>query len=205
MKEELLAIWKFIKDNRREIIIFCLATLFLTLNKYHKLEPYWLSSLVYYALLPLFTIVIILRDNPVDYGFRLGNYKAGLLHVGVVCLIMIPALIISARNPAMQKYYGRSGFDLEYVLTKSLSLISWEFILRGFLLFGLAKKLKETSILVQMIPFVLLHFGKPEIETIGCILSGVYFGYINYRTRALWPSVLIHLIVNFANKFIVTL
>ena len=28
-----------------------------------------------------------------------------------------------------------------------------------------------------MIPFALLHIGKPEAETISCLVSGIYFGY----------------------------
>jgi membrane protease YdiL (CAAX protease family) len=67
---------------------------------------------------------------------------------------------------------------------------------RGFLLFGLKEKFKEGSILIQMIPFVLLHIGKPELETISCLFTGILFGYMAYRGKSFWPAFTIHLFIN---------
>jgi membrane protease YdiL (CAAX protease family) len=47
-----------------------------------------------------------------------------------------------------------------------------------------------------MIPFVLLHLGKPELETISCLFTGILFGYIAYRGKSFWPVFLIHLFIN---------
>ncbi len=68
--------------------------------------------------------------------------------------------------------------------------------MRGFLLFGLKEKLGELSIVVQMIPFVLMHFGKPELETLSTIVTGLYFGYVAYRGNSFWPAFIIHLFIN---------
>ena len=62
-----------------------------------------------------------------------------------------------------------------------LGLAAIEYMYRGFLLFGLKEKFKEGSILIQTIPFVLMHLGKPEIETISCLFTGIFFGYMAYR------------------------
>jgi len=40
--------------------------------------------------------------------------------------------------------------------------------------------------IVQMIPFVLLHIGKPEIEVLSTIVTGIYSGYIAYRGNSLF-------------------
>ncbi len=47
-----------------------------------------------------------------------------------------------------------------------------------------------------MIPFVLIHFGKPELETLSTIITGLYFGYIAYRGNSYWPVFIIHLFIN---------
>ena len=47
-----------------------------------------------------------------------------------------------------------------------------------------------------MIPFVLTHFGKVEIETISTIITGILFGYIAWRGKSYWPAFFIHLFIN---------
>ena len=54
-----------------------------------------------------------------------------------------------------------------------------------------------------MIPFAILHFGKPEIETISTILVGIYFGYVCFRGNSYWPAVLMHLYINIGFRIIV--
>jgi membrane protease YdiL (CAAX protease family) len=71
-----------------------------------------------------------------------------------------------------------------------------EFLYRGFLLFGLKEKFQEGSILLQMVPFVLLHLTKPELETISTIITGILFGYVAYRGKSFWPAFIIHLFIN---------
>jgi membrane protease YdiL (CAAX protease family) len=68
------------------------------------------------------------------------------------------------------------------------------------MLFGLKDKFGEGSILIQMIPFVLLHLGKPEIETISTIFTGILWGYICYRGNSFWPAYIMHMVVNISNK-----
>ena len=69
------------------------------------------------------------------------------------------------RFPSLQKYYKQDNFNfLHHFLVNCLSLAAIEYMFRGSPLFGLKEKFKEGSILIQMIPFVLLHIGKPELE-----------------------------------------
>jgi membrane protease YdiL (CAAX protease family) len=99
--------------------------------------------------------------------------------------------------PSLQKYYNMEKFSfLSYFLTSSVSLAASEFMYRGFLIFGLRDKFKEGSILIQTIPFVLLHLGKPELETISTLFTGVLFGWVVYRGNSFWPAFIIHLFIN---------
>jgi membrane protease YdiL (CAAX protease family) len=196
-KKELREIASFFRRNYREIVIISLATLFLTLNRYHPIGPTWASSLIYFVILPILTITVILRRNPLDFGLRLGNFKVSSFYVIATLIVALPILYIASRSSLLANYYTLPQFDVvKYCLETTVFLFSWEFLFRGFLLFGLKEKLKESSILVQMVPFVLLHFGKPEIETISTILTGIYFGYVAYRGNSFWPAFIIHLFIN---------
>lgn len=204
LRTELREIYFFSKRNYSEVVVISLATLFLTLNEYHSIWNQWFSALLYYALLPILVIVVLLRKSPLDFGFRLGNHKVWGFHVIITCIFGIPILYFISRCSLVLGYYTIEQFNpLRYFLEISAYLFAWEFLFRGFLLFGLKGKLKETSILVQMVPFALLHFGKPEIETISTILMGLYFGYIGYRGESYWPVFIIHLFINISIVFLV--
>ena len=195
-KQEMREMASFFRRNYREIVIISLAVLFLTFAGYHPIGPRWVSSLIYFAVLPILTI-IILRRNPLDFGLRLGNFKVWGFYVSVTLIVALPILYIASHIPALANYYTRQQFDVvKYSLETTVYLLAWEFIFRGFLLFGLKDKLKESSILIQTVPFVLVHFGKPEIETISTILTGIYFGYVAYRGNSYWPAFIIHLFIN---------
>ena len=205
-KNEIKGIFSFLKRYYPEVVVFCSATLFLTLDDYHPLSPQWLSSLIYFAVLPLLAIIILLRENPLDFGFRLGNWKVWGFHVVLSIVIAVPVLYISSRFTVLEGYYYLEEFDLlVYSLETIAYMFAWEFLYRGFLLFGLKEKLGEISILVQMIPFVLLHFGKPEMETISTILVVIYLGYVVYRGNSYWPAFIIHVVVNIWFRIIVNL
>ena len=196
-RKELRELSSFLKRNYGEIVVICLATLFLTIHRFHPIGPPWVSSLIYFAILPMLTIMLILRRNPLDFGLRFGNFKTWCFHVAVSFMVALPILYIASRSSLLAEYYTVPQFDvLKYSFETMVYLFSWEFLFRGFLLFGLKERFKESSILVQMIPFALLHLGKPEVEAISTILMGIYFGYVVYRGNSYWPAFIIHLFIN---------
>ena len=201
---ELRAAFEAVQRNRTELAVGCLSVLFLVLFRYRPLETSWQTQLLYMGVLPVLSIVLLLRRNPLDFGLRLGAYRVWALHLAVAMPVTLPLLWLSARSAGLQRYYAQAVFDpLEYAVTTALGLLGWEYLCRGFLLFGLRDRLKEAAIIVQMIPFTLLHFGKPEEETLACIGSGIYFGYLAYRGNSFWPAFLFHVYINLTLKALV--
>jgi membrane protease YdiL (CAAX protease family) len=197
LKNELQEITSFCRRNYNEIIVISLATLFLVLNTYHPIGPLWVSSLIYFVILPILTITLVLRKNPLDFGLRPGNFKVWCFYVVATFIVALPILYLFSHSSVLAEYYTLEQFDVvKYSVETIVFLAGWEFIFRGFLLFGLKEKLKESSILIQMVPFVLLHLGKPEIETISTIITGLYFGYVAYRGNSYWPAFIMHTLIN---------
>lgn len=196
MAKEFRNILAFLAANKNETVILVSAVLLLTFAEYHPVWNYWFNSLFYYAIIPV-GVLLLLKKNPLDYGLGLGKVRIWGPYVIVICLICVPILIAASYLGNLQSYYTKENFEfLRYCLEIAVYMIGWEYIFRGFLLFGLKEKLKEASILVQMIPFVLLHFGKPELETVSTIFTGILFGYVAYRGGSFWPAFLIHLFIN---------
>jgi membrane protease YdiL (CAAX protease family) len=203
-KTELRELYAFLRRYSRETIVTSIAALCLALDEYHPIQPEWVSSLVYYAIIPILSILFLLRRNPLDFGLRLGNWRLWGFHLAVVVILGLPILYAASRIPSVADYYTQEEFRLvRYSLEIAAYLFGWEFILRGFLLFGLKEKLGEASILVQMVPFVLLHFGKPEIEMVSTIIMGIYFGYVAYRSNSCWPAVIMHVFINITARVFV--
>lgn len=204
LKSELKALFSFIHRNWNEVAVISLSTLFFILAKYNPIGNHWQSSAIYYGLCPLLSILIVLRRNPLDFGLRLGKVKIWGFHLLIALPVIFLLIWWGTSTKAVERYYTSGHFDLSTLLLGGIVvLIPWEFIFRGFMLFGLKDKLKEYAILVQMIPFALLHINKPEAETISCIFSGIYFGYICYRTGSYWPSVIIHYFIWVMTKLLV--
>ena len=204
--EEIRHISSFLRRNYRETIVIGLAALFITLYEYQKIDPIWFRALIFLAILPIVSIIALLRENPLDFGFRLGNYRIWLFHVGVFVLVGFPILYALSNVASLKDFYTREQINfLKYSLDSAAFFFAWEFFFRGFLLFGLRAKLKEMSILVQMVPFVLIHFGKPELETISTIPMGIYFGYVAYRGNSYWPAYIIHMFINISFRIFVNL
>jgi membrane protease YdiL (CAAX protease family) len=84
-------------------------------------------------------------------------------------------------------------------------MIAWEFIWRGFMLFGLEKKFGYYSVLIQMIPFVILHNGKPFLETFGAIFGGIALGILAFRTRSIYYCIITHISVMYSIDLISSL
>jgi uncharacterized protein len=197
LSSEPAELWSFLKNYQAEIIVLCSTGLFLSLARYRPVVNEWFNSLLYYLVLPVLVIYLLLRKNPLDFGFRIGNFKYWGPLVGITLLVLTPILLISSRFASLQAYYRVEHFNFtQYFLINFFSLLAWEFLFRGFLLLGLKNRFKEGAILIQMIPFVIVHFWKPELETYSTIITGIYFGYVCYKGHSFWPAFIIHLFIN---------
>jgi membrane protease YdiL (CAAX protease family) len=79
------------------------------------------------------------------------------------------------------------------VVLVTLLCIRTEFLYRGFLLFGIQKEYGPyAGVLVQVIPYVLAHAGKAELEALGSLPVGLALGYLAVRTGSIWYGAVLH-------------
>jgi membrane protease YdiL (CAAX protease family) len=164
------------------------------------------TDLIYYLLVPLAAGWLLFRDTPRDYGIRIGHRKSSLTVTVVSLAAMAPILYGVSQMPEFRSYYHIQAIDWpELLLEQAVYYFAWEFLFRGYMLFGLEKSIGKSAIFVQVIPFVLRHLGKPLLETLFCIPGGAILGYVAYRTRSFLPCFVIHfgiyvMIILFANS-----
>lgn len=178
----------------REIVAITIAsTLLLMVEYYFTITPVpVVDSIGLYLLIPLAMIVFAFRKPVKEFGFTLGDWKAGLAITGAAVLIMAPILwLIGRSDPAMRDYYSWQATRLLPAMT-FLELIGWEFFFRGFILFGYERKFGVHALWLQAVPFALAHITKPAVETLSTIFGGFAFGWVAWRTRSFVYPFLIH-------------
>jgi len=198
--EKLVFDWKI-------AILTIVSTLLLLMDYYiyplfpwTKLFPGWdatgistkvLDRTVLYFVVPMIIVLLIFRQKPVEFGLGLGDWKAGLVLTfgGIVVIAPILWLVIRG-DPAIRAYYKPMITGLPW--NTFLDLFGWEFLFRGWLLFGYARKFGPDAIWLQAVPFALAHIGKPEVETISTIFGGFAFGWVAWRTKSFVYPLLIH-------------
>jgi len=167
---------------------------------------YWfIGDFFTYFLIPLVIIRILLKERIKDYGLSLGEYKAGITITLLFLALMLPLVWIVSALPAFSQTYphlssAKSSWRifLLYETGMLIYMFSWEFVWRGFMLFGLKEKFGYYAVLIQMIPFLILHNGKPAPETFGAIIAGIALGILALRTNSIVYCVITHMSVMFS-------
>jgi membrane protease YdiL (CAAX protease family) len=145
---------------------------------------------------PLLIVLLGYRDDPRRYGLRLGSWRwgAGLLGIGLV--VMTPIILWLSGLESFRGYYGGVPSSLGDVLANNLlELIPAEFLLRGFLMFALWRRIGALALIVVQVPFVLTHIGKPDLELWSTFIGGTIFAWLDWRTGSILWSALGHVYV----------
>jgi len=161
---------------------------------------YWaLFKLVNYFLLPALCIKLVLKQRIRDFGFDTQHSaKVWALYVGMA-LAVLPIAYAVSFSPAFLRTYpkfagaaGSWSLLVSWELAYGLQFFLLEFFFRGFFLFALARHLGAIAIFVMVVPYSMIHFGKPPAECVGSVVAGVVLGTIALRTRSIYGGVLVH-------------
>ncbi|MFH1907117.1 MAG: CPBP family intramembrane glutamic endopeptidase [Chloroflexota bacterium] len=188
-----------LKFDWKIVIITVLSTLLLMVDYYYRLTPKewgiveWkaVDRTILYLLIPLFIILVIFRQKPRDFGFTMGDWRAGIPLTILAIILIAPVLWFLARGDASMKDYYKTQVD-GLPWNTFLDLLGWEFFFRGWILFGYARKFGPEALWLQAVPFALAHIGKPEVETLSTIFGGFAFGWVAWRTKSFVYPLLIH-------------
>ena len=132
-------------------------------------------------------------------GLGAGDWRFAIY----VLLLYLPAVVIGtwilSNDAAFQAgyphYRGATRSWVLFATYHALFLfywIGWEYLWRGFMLFGTAHTLGIYAIFIQAIPFALLHLQKPVPELLLSIIGGVALGAVVWRCRSFWVAVPLH-------------
>nr|WP_177166550.1 CPBP family intramembrane glutamic endopeptidase [Nitrosomonas sp. Nm51] len=168
---------------------------------------YWASVVIFfYSILPAICIKWIFKDKFSDYGTSFaGAFKYYRLYLGML-VVMVPLVIYFSATDSFLRMYpfykvspGDSLFPKFFIweIFYFMQFVALEFFFRGFILHGTKHRFGFYAIFFMMVPYCMIHFGKPMPETIAAIIAGVVLGYMSLMSRNIWMGVFVHCSVAF--------
>lgn len=115
----------------------------------------------------------------------------------------------NARKPVNTSQYPQiriQNWDLSLILKNYwgwfIYLLAYEFMYRGFLLFGLIDSFGVwPAIMVNTIIYSLAHIPKGNREALLAIPFGIILCYLTVRTETIWLSVMVHIVLAYSNDY----
>jgi membrane protease YdiL (CAAX protease family) len=153
-----------------------------------------------YVVVPVIVILVMPGERLADYHVSLRGFLRHLWIYLLMFALVLPLVILASTTDSFRATYpfyrlaNRSHFDLwTWEALYAAQFVSLEFFFRGFLLHGLRRALGANAIFVMIVPYCMIHYGKPLPETLGAIGAGLILGTLAMRMRSIWGGVVIHI------------
>ncbi len=163
---------------------------------------YWaITRIGGYVLIPLMVLPLLPGVRVRDLGLSFKGLREHLwLYAVLFCPVLVSVVIVSFRGD-FSSYYPfyrdiRGWHDL--LIWEGLyfcQFVALEFFFRGFLLHPLKRTMGAYAIFVMVVPYCMIHFGKPFLECFAAVIAGVVLGTLSLRTRSIWCGAMIHISV----------
>ena len=161
----------------------------------------WWSGwrVVGYVIVPMLVLRCLPGQRIADYHISPRGFVKHLWIYLALFAAVLPFVLLASTTQAFRQTYpfyriaNRSYLDLAiWEALYAVQFVSLEFFFRGFLLQGLRRALGANALFVMLVPYCMIHYGKPLPETLGAIGAGLILGTLAMRTRSIWGGVLIH-------------
>lgn len=168
----------------------------------HRLIYWALNCQLWYLLLPLAWATLAARHAITELGLGLGRIRDHVQVYLLLAALLAPLLFRVSAQPAFLRIYPY--FDplpgaplwpdfwrLELLYFAQFAAV--EFFFRGFLVQGLRSTFGYASIYVSLLPYCMIHFGKPLPEVLAALVAGLVLGHLSLASRSIWPGVALHI------------
>ncbi|MEN9868272.1 MAG: hypothetical protein RL748_3862 [Pseudomonadota bacterium] len=163
---------------------------------------YWaLVNIASYTLLPWLTIGWLLCRPLHEFGVRWQGALASWRIYLAMLVFMLPTVWLASSASSFQAAYPFLRLPpgtpllpamLWWELLYFAQFFALEFFFRGFMLHGLAPHCGRFSVVIMVLPYCMLHFGKPLPETLAAIVAGLILGALSLSSRSILLGALIH-------------
>lgn len=200
------------RDEVRILVILLafLVSLSLPLSPY--VPAFVKGALPAYLLFPCL-VLLLMKKNPLALGLGPGNWARGLKLTVWLSFGILAGCFLLSLSRSMQFYYypARWGMGSAEIIAlaegkRAVQLVGWEFLFRGFLLFGLCSSLgNATGNGIQAALCALTHMNKPPLEFYGSFPFALLLGTLALKTRSVWYGFFLHWLLGFSLEAFIAL
>ncbi|WP_324735759.1 CPBP family archaeomyxosortase MrtA [Thermococcus sp. SY098] len=181
----------------RVFLLYLVSLIFIILNWHLGKNIYeWaFYDILFYVILPL-TAAYLLGFKPNKLGFKIGK-REGYIWAFALFIATLPLSIYASRIESFRSFYPIFSYSSwgDFIFKELLIgaiMFAHEAFYRGILLFSLAEKNEWLGILLQNIPYTLIHIGKPTLEIPYSFIAGIIFAKMDLKSESFLPSFLLH-------------
>ena len=172
-------------------------------NRGFNRRVYWtVARLVGYTLIPLVVILFVLRESVIEYGVGVRGAGQHWRLYAAMFALLLPIVVLVSFDASFQAKYPfyrlRPGESLwpyfvVWELLYAAQFVALEFFFRGFMVHGLKQRFGFASIWVMVVPYMMIHFGKPFPEAVGSIFAGIILGALSLKSNSVWWGACLHI------------
>jgi membrane protease YdiL (CAAX protease family) len=158
-----------------------------------------------YFVVPALVVRFVFGDTLRAYGLETRGIVRHLWVYALFFALVLVGVVLVSYTAEFSTYYPfykqahRSWAELlAWEAMYAAQFFSLEFFFRGFWLRACRGAMGSHAIFAMVVPYCMIHFGKPAAETLGAILAGIALGTLAMRTRSIWGGFLIHVSVAFS-------
>lgn len=163
---------------------------------------WWISSFILLFLILPIALLKMMGLSVKEYGLSIPSRNKLHWVYPILFGFILPNIVYISHTESFAKTYPfyhyadtHLGYWMIFEFAYALQFLACEFFFRGFLLFFLSKRIGDLAIFVCMLPYCMIHFGKPLPECLGAIVAGIVLGYLALRTRSIYGGFFLHIAV----------
>lgn len=202
--------WRDYLRPDRTVIIFATIVVTLLLHQFLRLDfgfdsssrerwiVWGLRRFAVYAIIPALVMQFVLGQSVRKHCLA-RPHASDFAKYGLMLAVMIPVVLIVAGLDSFQAKYpyfvaeDGLGEMWPWWIAYGLQFLGLEFFFRGFIVHSLKDEIGgKAAIMVMILPYLMIHFGKPVLEAIGSVFAGAILGYLSLKRRSIWLGVAIH-------------
>jgi len=171
---------------------------------FNRLAFWAVVQIAGYVILPVVVITAVFHERLRDYGL---SVKGISRHWGPYALLLVgvlPGLVLVSYTSAFQAKYP--FYDLlrgegywphlwAWWGLYAAQFVALEFFFRGFFLHGVKPRFGWGAIFVMVVPYNMLHYGKPMAEALAAIAGGAVLGALSLKTKSIWWGAALHIAI----------
>lgn len=212
-------IWKFSAIFGGIVLLIVFSSnqvLFSFLSLLNLSEGDWKSYLIAalwailtFFLIPFWILKRLFRENPKDYGLIWPEKtKTAAVLTAIAFLILLPSLFLFSGESEFVKYYSVDFLSLWQFFFAGLAAplvyyFAEEFLFRGFLFFGLLRRIGYHAFWFSSLVFAFLHVTKPAGEIVFAFFFGLVAAYLSFKTKSILPAAFLHFLVAVILNFLI--